>query len=168
MDAGTPSKYEILSLLLSVVAAVISAFALFRGYRLAQRQTVLQTKQEDLAAFQHRLLLREQEQKARPDLRANFVRSNRNFRFVLLNAGSAAARDVRLTDLIGNAAPEPLIKSQCDAIFPVKELRTGESVSLVAAINFQTVLPARLIVTWDDDAGDAQQRELSVDIAAPG
>lgn len=159
------TTYETLSLLTSLLAIVVAAYALFRTHRIGLSQLDLQSKQAKLAEYQHKLLVREQEVRAKADLRASYVPYGRNgHKLMLINVGGVSARNIRIADLEGNPHPEPLIRSEAEAIFPVAELRAGESVTVIAAIVMETVLPTPLIVTWDDDVGRDQQRELKVQI----
>lgn len=164
VQADVMSQYELLSLLISILAAVISTVALVRGQRLAKRQLQLQEQQARLAALQHKALTEDQGNRRRADLRAAFEKRERGYKFVLRNAGAAPARNIRLAGPNGEQEPEPLIPSEARSLFPVNELRPGEEVRAIAAIHLGSVLPAPLIFTWDDDSGANQQREIKVQI----
>lgn len=156
------TQYELLTLLTSVLATVISTVALYRGHRLGKEQVELQSKQAELAALQHKMTVHDAQEQSTADLRAFFIGSGTRWRMILENAGRGAARNVRLADATGNMAPEPLIVSECERHFPLTEPRPGQSIALIAALHLGIGLPVPMIVTWDDDSGVDHQREIHV------
>jgi predicted nucleic acid-binding protein len=160
------SHYELLSLLTSIVAAIIALCALVRGNRLARKQLDLQRKQSDLASLQHKLLVRDQISEAQADLRVSLNnRGGGSYTFRLWNAGMTSARNVRIAGAKGEPIPEGLIRSQVEDTFPIAELRATESVSIVAAIVLSTAFPLKYILTWDDDSGTNHQREFPLHVS---
>jgi hypothetical protein len=156
------SSFELLSLLISLLAAGISAYALIRGHRLSLRQTELQQEQARLAALQHKLLVREQEARAKADIRAEMVRHGNGYRFNIFNAGPSTARNLRVTPLAVAGVEHPLSRSNAEEILPAAELRSGESVSVRLMVHLGSQFPMSVIFTWDDESGDDQQREMRV------
>ena len=157
------SRYEILTLLISVLAAVISAYSLFRSYRISQRQTELQQTQADLAAFQHKLLVRDQQAKAKADIRAQLVPGPQSsFKLYVRNVGASVARNVRLEPTNQTGVEDALTRTDISDVFPVSELRSGEEVSLRLFTHLGTRWPLQAIFTWDDESGENQQREMRV------
>jgi hypothetical protein len=157
-------SYEILTLLISLLAAVIATVALVRGNTVAKRQLELQEKQANFAELQHKLLVLEQSSRVCADLRGAFIKDGRGHKSVLRNVGAAAARQVRIAGHDGISEPESLIKSRVHELFPIAELRSNEVITVIAAIHLGTKLPAQFLLTWDDDSGNGRQRELKVQI----
>lgn len=164
--SGDLSRFEWLSLVISLLAATLSAIGLFWSRRIATRQLELQRQQAELARFQHKVLAREQQAQALADLRAVFTKQGRgNFKFRLSNEGPSAARNIRIAGADGNSCPEPFIASEFDQVVPIPELRPGHDVWLIAAIHMGTALPVPLLLTWNDDSGENRQQEVRVQIA---
>jgi hypothetical protein len=143
---------------------VIATVSIVRGNLVAKKQLELQEKQASFAELQHKLLVLEQQARMHADLRAAFVRDGRGHKFLLRNAGAATAKRVRIAGGDGSVGHESLIASQIRDTFPIAELRPNQTVTVIAAIHLGMKLPAQMIVTWDDDAGADQQRELNVQI----
>jgi hypothetical protein len=156
------SRYETLSILVSLLAAGIAAYALVRSHKLAKRQTALQEEQTKLATLQHKLLVRDQQARARADIRAGLVQIDSSYKLEVRNAGAAPARNLRLSGLDGPELDQILAGWNASEIFPMTELLPDEVVSVRAPIYLGTKFPITIIVTWDDDAGDDRQRELKV------
>jgi hypothetical protein len=159
------SRFELLSLIISLLAAALSAIALIWSRRTATKQLELQQQQADFARFQHKVLAREQQAQARADLRATFTKQGRHFKFRLTNEGPSTARYIRIAGINGDACPDPFIASEFDRVVPIPELRPGQDVWLIAAIHMGTALPVPLLLTWSDESADNQQQELRVQIA---
>jgi hypothetical protein len=156
------SEYELLSLLISLLAAFIAAYSVFRGQRTSQRLEELQKKQADLASFQHKILIKEERAKAKADIRAQLLRSGNSYKLTVSNLGTCAARDLRISGLEGDDINQILAGWDSSTVFPVPELRPNEDVSLRALVHLGTKLPFTCIFTWNDDSGVDRQREIKV------
>ena len=157
------SRYELLTLLISLLAVIISTVSLVRGHRLAVRQAALQRTQAELAALQHELLLRDEQDREKADLRADLVPTHQNnFKLVVQNVGACAARNIRLEPTNQAGVEDALTRSDLDEVFPVSELLPGQEVRVQLYTHLGTRWPLKGTCTWDDDSGENQTREIRV------
>jgi hypothetical protein len=149
------SIYEIISVAIATLSAAIACWALFISRRVERAQQ----EQGKLAAAQLKQLARDQHANLRADLRATLIDAGGRQRFVLENVGTSIARNVRVAP---GRADLKLPVFDLELRFPVAELRRGECVELIAAITKDMEFPVPIIITWDDDAGQAQQRLVAL------
>lgn len=143
--------FQTLTLLTSLVAAVIAFVALYRTHRVAQQQLELQKTQAAFAKFQHEQLL----SKRRADVRVSLARDLNQYKLVFLNAGHAAALDV--TFEVGvDEQHSPIMEREFKALFPIPQLRPGEDARLLIAVNLQTAFPLPITVRWREE-GDVER-----------
>jgi hypothetical protein len=126
------SLESLLTLLISLLAAVISTVSLHRSRKIAAKQLELQAAQAKLAEFQHKVMTAEQSEMRRADLRVEVQGAGTHRYFIFSNLGPAAARNVSFAFFGGRRAP--VVAQQFDQVFPIAELRAAESHRLAAAI----------------------------------
>ncbi|MGE0444951.1 MAG: hypothetical protein AB7P99_06955 [Vicinamibacterales bacterium] len=158
------TKYEVLSLLVALIAALIALYGVWVARRAAADVKPLHQVQTDLAELQRKDLLRARHERAQADVRASLVRDGRSFRLTVENIGASAARNLRLSGLDDGSLDSILAGWKPEEHFPRAELLPGESVALLAAVHFGSRFPIRCILTWDDDSGDNRQREAALDL----
>jgi len=157
------SRYELLTLLISLLATVISTVALIRGHRLGVRQTELQKTQAELAAFQHDLLRRDERDRAKADVRAELEPApQRSFKLVISNFGACVARNVRLEPTNQVGIEDALTRSDLDEVFPIPELLPQQEVRVRLFTHLGTKWPLKGTLIWNDDSGNDIKREIRV------
>ena len=145
------NEHELLSLLVSLVAAVIALVSLYRTHRLSLRQLQLSEKQAQLAQFQHHLLTQAEEAKRRADVRVRLVKTgSNNYRLVIDNIGPAPAKDVVVDVIVDDGFQSPLIPSEMDKLLPIPQLLANEQLSVTVAVTLST--PSQMVakVAWAD------------------
>lgn len=140
--------FQTLSLLTSLLAVAIASVALYRTHRVTQKQLELHEKQAAFAAYQHEQLLSKQ----RADVRVNLAQDLNRDKLVFLNAGHAAAFDVTFEVGVDDEH-SPIMEFEFKALFPIAQLRPGEDVSLLIAVNLQTPFPLPICVHWREEGG---------------
>ncbi|HKB58931.1 MAG TPA: hypothetical protein VKC56_02690 [Gallionellaceae bacterium] len=151
------ANFELFSILIALLAAFISFLSLYRTHRVAMRQIPLQQIQADLAALQRRVLLKEQSEKQKADVRVSYVQQVRRHAFVFENWGPSTAYDVRFELLIPDGQHNPLIDSELKNTFPIDALRVGEKVSMLVAVNLDTEFPLTGQISWRSAGGELER-----------
>jgi hypothetical protein len=154
------SRYEVLSLLVAIVALAISTISLHRTRRLTERQLAFQEEQASLSRLQHKVLAKEQEEKQRADLHVQLVDDGNSRNFVFSNRGPAAARNVNF----GFFGHKPVFPSQFSGLFPIATFRAGEEHSLSAVITLETPAILEGIFSWDDEAGRHHEQKCKITV----
>ena len=88
-------------------------------------------------------------------------KKDRGHRLHLTNAGGSIARSVRLSS---SAVKMQNVLMNYDGTFPIAECRPGETVTLVAVLEYGVPLPLPITLTWDDDSGRDRTRDLRVNV----
>jgi hypothetical protein len=161
---GTPtmSVFELLSVLIALLAVIVSFVSLYRTHRSAEQQVALQKVQADLAALQRRLLLKEQSEKQKADVRVSHIQEVQRHSFVFENLGPATAHDVRFALFVPEGQHNPVIESELNATFPIDTLRVGERVSMLVAVNLDTRFPLTGNVSWRSAEGEIQEEPCRI------
>ncbi|MEQ6334719.1 hypothetical protein V2I08_14940 [Sphingobium sp. MK2] len=96
------------------------------------------------------------------DVSATFIKIGKNnYRLKVFNKGMVPARNVRLEMLSG----ESLVgQHELQQKFPLQVLERHQSVELITSVHHQSPRRAHVRLHWDDDAGEAHNKELWIDV----
>jgi hypothetical protein len=145
------SGYELLSLLVALLAVTISALSLVRTGSLQRQQLRLNEITEELSRKQLESFAVNEAagQRARVIAALEGYSSHRSF--VLTNEGPAAAKQVGF-ELI-DCPDSPLVKGDYDQKLPVPILQPGQRLRLIAAIHMGSPTTYTARVTWTNPDG---------------
>ena len=154
------TQYEVLSILIACVAAVISLVVWSGQRKLAREANDLQRATSELAKKQLAILLREEKGKDTARLSLELVRESKSsFRFRITNISDVDARDVEFELLLKDPSDSPLIDSEYAEKFPAKRLGPGNSVSLIAAITLASPTAYNALLKWTNPDGSRSEEE---------
>ena len=157
------TQYEILSILIACVAAIISLVVWSGQRKLAREANELQRATCELAKKQLELLLREEKGKNTARLSLELVRESRSsFRFCIKNISDVDARDVEFELLMKDPSGSPIIDSEYAEKFPAKRLSPGNSVSLIAAITLSSPTAYNAVLRWTNPDDSRSEEETYV------
>jgi hypothetical protein len=160
------THYELLSILIALVAAVISLVAWFGQRKLQREANELQRSTADLAQKQLEMIEREETSRREVRLSVALERFGTSYRFLVSNVGEQEAWNVELLFLFLDPQLNPIVHSEYIEKFPVPVLHAGESVSLIAALADRSPTAYHVRLTWKDPNGKVGQREVSVALQA--
>jgi hypothetical protein len=164
------TRFEVLTLFIGLLAVVVSVVSLVGSRRLDERQERLREKQDELTELQLHLLRREVEEQTRrdvlpaADVRVTLERSLRGERFVIINWGYGAARNVDVTIQPREGRTSPLVEGDYDEKLPIPELLPGARVVLIAGLSFGTGIAFDAVLTWVNADGSEQRREVELSL----
>ncbi len=157
------TRYEVLSILVSCLAAVIGLVAWFGQRKLTREANNLQRATAKLAKKQLEILLREEKGKNTAHLSLDLVREGKSdFHFRVANISEIDARDVELELLLQDPDSSPIIDSEYAEKFPAKHIAPGNSVSLIAALTLSSPTAYNAILKWTNPDGSRSQEETYV------
>lgn len=155
------SHFELLSILISCIAAITS-LAVWSGQRKLQREAnALQRATSELAKKHLELLFREEKGKNTARLSFSLVRDGKSFQFRITNISEVEARNVEVKLLI-DRHQNPIIDSEYKEKFPVKSLPPGGSISLIAAIAGGRLAAFNAVLKWVNPDGSTTEEETYV------
>jgi len=165
----TLTFFELLSLLIAVIAAVISVVSLARTRQVAQRQIELQRanlelqkEQALLAKFQRELLEREEQAKVRANVVVYAGESVTGLRFFVRNTGPVPAHDVNVEVISRQTMESVLIKEDVKAKLPIKCLNPEIDIGLIPAITLQSGNSFEALVSWRDPDDSVQRMQFDL------
>jgi hypothetical protein len=158
------TTYQILTLLLAALAAVISTISLVRSRQTQTKQLEFQAVTAALAKKQLELLERQDglekqngsentslEEKAR--VTAELVKVGKaDYRFVVLNQGRAIATDVTF-EIDPASTDNPLVGNECQRKLPFPSLQPGQSFTLIAALHISSAMSYDTHLKWKNPDG---------------
>lgn len=136
---------ETLNLIISMVAVAIAGASLWKSWSLQERQNELAKKQLELAGDQIAA-------RGKGDIRFFYDRSGKSERIVVQNSGQSTAYDVTLDVESPEGRASPLVNDFYD-VFPVSSLPSGQSVSVLAALTFDTGTSFKCTARWKNEDG---------------
>ncbi len=141
--------YEIPTLLISLLAVVISAVSLIRARPLGEIQARLAQVSEELTRLQIASMNEQKLLKNRPEMGVRLSTIGRECNLVIMNTGlgSAFNVDVRFLDTDDN----PLVNRA--ALLPYPELKSRSTVKVIAAQHMGSPQRYHVELTWADAAG---------------
>lgn len=147
---------------IAFIALLVSIYALYQNHKTNQRQARLMEMEIKLNQF---LIQKEEEDfisKQTADIKARYFKVGSNdYRLKIWNDGLGKARNVSLS--FANTYLVPLLQDDVDSKFPL-DLDSKQSVTLLAAISFDTPSKHSIYVSWNDDAKNGNSKELILTI----
>ncbi|MFA0567714.1 hypothetical protein [Vibrio gallaecicus] len=158
------SEYEVLSVILSSLAALISLIV-WNGQRKLQRESLdMQKATADLAKKQLEILLREDKEKSTARLKLDLVKSGNGYKFVITNISNVDAKDISFDLLVDNPRHNPLVGSDVNSKLPAPKLSPGSELSLLAAIHLGSPTAYNAQLTWTNPNGETVTDETYVSL----
>jgi len=153
------SLYELLTIVISSFAILISAFSLIQNHRISKRQSTLEKKQIELTEKQLRLVEIEESKKEKAIIKLSVNKHNKDYKLQIKNDGFATAYDLTLQIIPSQGKGSPLIQSDYKSKFPLKKLDPGDSVDLFWAIDTSTGTRFDAICKWKNQNGKEEIKE---------
>jgi len=145
------TKYEILTLAVSLLAIIVSAVSLVRTRKIAAQQLDLEKITAELSKKQLEKIIKSDEDALKASVEVVLQSSGNNNELIICNNGRAEAKNVSIK-VLGDY--DPTVKGDFDSKIPIKSLRPGKRVSLFASGEFGTPSSYDIEVTWDNPNGE--------------
>ena len=165
------TSYELLSLLVSLLAAVVAFVALYRARRVTQRQlqlqemqVELQKEQSALAALQRRQIEERQRLQSEADVGIYIAQTVDSHRFFLHNSGPATAYGVNVWVDSIRTGKSVLVAGDTQSKLPRARLFLRDEIPLLAAITMGTGNTFIARLRWQNEAGDVTTKEVELAI----
>lgn len=146
------SSYETLTLLVSLLAVVISTVSLVRSRKLSEEQLKLERITAELSAYQIKEIEERESLKDKPKIAVRLAKLGDSSEFVVANTGQGSAYDIGF-ELI-DCKENPLYDAQYKLPFP--ELRPSSTFKLRAAFHMSSPMQYQVKVNWRDSTGIQQ------------
>lgn len=156
------SFYEVLSLLVALLAVTISLVSLHRSNKTPARQLELQEAQTEFTRFQHDVLAREQAKKEKADIRITPVKDSNNYRLMISNIGDATAHDIVFEAIFNDGEESFLIESEMDAMLPITHLLPDQKVSMIIAPHMGSASSCLAKITWLNEDRKIEKQNIQV------
>lgn len=125
--------YELLTILLSSLAAIISVVSLIRTRKIQEEQMRLEKITAELSQRQLERMAQEDKDKKKANLRVTLDHAGADSRFWIRNHGHSKAKDVWIT-LASEGSYNPLVAAEYSDKIPISFLSPGGEVSLQAVL----------------------------------
>ncbi|TCK08643.1 hypothetical protein [Marinobacterium mangrovicola] len=146
------SKFEILSLIISTLAAVISCVSLVRTRKLAKEQLELERVTAELSRLQIESIAEEKSDKTKPKFNVNLTKFGKSYNFYISNTGQGSAYNVDF-ELI-DCNDSPLSTHELQDMFPHQEMKPNSRIKLMAAIHMGSPRKYQVKLTWENADGE--------------
>ena len=156
------TQHEIITLVIAIIAVVISFIAWIGQRKLQSESNDLQRATAELAKRQLDILLREEKGKNTARLSLDLYRDGKNYRFRVTNVGEVEAHDVELKLLVQKPEDNPIIDSEYSEKFPASKLMPGSSISLIAALHLGSPRAYNALLKWTNPDGITLEEETYV------
>ena len=156
------SFYELLSLLVALLAVVVSFVSLHRSNKTSARQIELQEIQAGFTKFQHEVLAKEQAKKEKADIRITPAKEGRNHRLVISNVGGAVARDIVFEAVFDDGEESFLIESEMESMLPIIHLLPNQEVSMLIAPHMGSARGCLAKIAWLNEEGKVERQNVQV------
>lgn len=145
------TKYEILTLVVSLLAVTVSAMSLIRTRKIAAQQLDLEKITAELSKKQLEKIIESEEVALRASIEVELQHSGNDNELVIYNSGKAEAKNISIK-ILGDY--NPIISSDFESKIPIKSLKPGKMVSLIAVSEFGTPSSFDIEVTWENPNGE--------------
>lgn len=143
--------YELITLLLSLLAIVVSLVSFLSTRKIAKEQLEIQRVTTELSKVQLKNLEEENKDKNYPKFNVTIKTSENNSFFCISNTGQGTAYDLDFELL--NCLDSPLYDVEHKLPYP--EIKPGSCVKLNAFFTMQSPLKYEAKLTWEDTNGNS-------------
>lgn len=143
--------------LVSILALLVSGYAIWTTGRFNKRQIELVEGQKQLTAQQLRQGEAEAIEAKRADIGANFVKVGNHYRLKIFNRGMASARNVNVEFVDGG---DTFIGSDITAKLPMEVLEPHQAIELIAAVHIGTKSKHTLRLLWADGVSETNEKTV--------
>ncbi len=153
--------YEILSLIVSSLAALVAVVSLVRTRKIAAQQIELERATAELSKKQLAILNSEELERAKAYIDVKLEDFGNTHKFIITNTGGAEATNVHFS-ISGDGSP--LVTNEYTKKIPIKSLKPEKSVTLIAAISMGSPHEFNVFVSWNNPDGSQQKEEYLVSL----
>ena len=157
------TKFELVNILVSLLAVVISATAMVRTRKSNEALVELERVHADLSRKQLELIGNDEESRQLANVSIKLINvPPSNYSIKVENLGRASASEVTV-EAAHDCEYDPLIKNDYDSKMPYPRLNAGESITLVASVPMsltKRVFPFN--VRWANDDGSIGENRYVV------
>jgi len=147
------SGYEQLSLLVSVLAIVISTVSLVRTRKLVKEQLELERVTAELSKLQIQSLEEDRVSKTKPKFNVTLSKLGKASFFYISNTGEGSAFDVNFELVDCDDSP---LTGDFPEKFPYPEMKANSRVKLMATMHLNSPIKYQIKLIWKDEAGKYQ------------
>ncbi len=145
------TMYELLTLLASIVAVVISAVSLVRTRKLAAEQLELARVTAELSRLQIKEISEQDALKTKPQLNVAITKIGNSSNFIISNTGQGSAFDLNM-ELI-DCQDSPLLNDVNEKL-PCPEMKPNSRIKLLAAMHLSSPLTYQVKLLWKELSGE--------------
>ena len=149
------SKFEVLSLTISIIAAIISTISLVRTRELAKEQLELEKVTAELSRLQIESITEQKTDKTKPKFNVSLTKLGKTYNFYITNIGQGSAYNVNF-DLI-DCEDSPLFASELVDIFPYQEMKPSSRIKLLASLHMNSPSKYQSRISWEDENGNKHE-----------
>ena len=157
MDYGS-----IISILVALVAIVISLVSLSRTKKFNDRQLLFLAENEKLIQLQRAKMEEEAQEKIASDISLFVYKTSSGERLGIVNSGRVVAEDVTLIYVEQEKYESPFIQSEFDEKIPIKRMHPGEEHDVLMALYDQTPFSFEVLVKWKANGGSEYEKSITV------
>lgn len=147
------SNFETLTLLVSVLAVVISTISLVRTRKLAKEQLELERVTAELSRLQIQSLEEDRESKTKPKFNVTLSKLGKTSFFYISNTGEGTAYEVNFELVDCEDSP---LTSDLSEKFPHPEMKPNSRVKLIAAMHLGSPSKYQVKLSWKNSSGENQ------------
>jgi hypothetical protein len=147
------SIFETLTLLVSVLAVIISTISLVRTRQLAKEQLELERVTAELSRLQIQSLEEDRESKTKPKFNVTLSKLGKSSFFYISNTGEGTAYEVNFELVDCEDSP---LTSDLSEKFPHPEMKPNSRVKLIAAMHLGSPSKYQVKLSWKNSSGESQ------------
>lgn len=144
------TSYETLSLLVSLIAIVISTASLVRTRKIAKEQVELERITAELSRLQIQNIEEDRAERNKPKFNVTLTKVGKSSFFYITNTGEGAAYDVDFELIDCEDSP---LTGDLKEKFPHPEMKSKSRVKLIAAMHLGSPLKYHVRLSWKDGEG---------------
>ncbi|MAD45463.1 MAG: hypothetical protein CMI02_07715 [Oceanospirillaceae bacterium] len=153
------SNFETLTLLVSLLAVIISTISLVRTRKLAKEQLELERVTAELSRLQIQSLEEDRESKTKPKFNVTLSKLGKSSFFYISNTGEGTAYEVNFELVDCEDSP---LTSDLSEKFPHPEMKPNSRVKLIAAMHLGSPSKYQVKLSWKNSSGENQSETFWV------
>jgi hypothetical protein len=153
---------NIITILVAVLATVISLVSLQRTRVFNERQLKFLAENEKLIQLQRKLIEREELEKTASDISVFVYNAARGQRLCIVNSGKVIVENVSLEYIEQDGYENPFIESELSEKLPIKRMHPNEEHTVILALHDQTPMSFEIKMVWKTNDDCLHEKHITV------
>jgi len=153
---------NILTLVIAIIAVVISFVSLHRSRKFNEQQILFQQETDKLNRLQRSIIEKEVEETGRSDVSCYIYNAEKGQRLGVINRGNVPVKNVKIDLIPPKGYERPFISGDYDEKIPIKIMHPRDEINLLLGLCDDTGTAFTAQIEWQTESGGLNKKKTQL------